>query len=346
MNGYEYLLWKLDLNGKVLHKEFISKIPNGELPYVTIMPLPKPQDGAIIVGSFGDQYEWSLLHVDAAGMITKSINLINSPDAFVDAVLLADAKGVLMAGQYRLEGNVWKIDLDGKAIWKKIYEAKDGDTKDKGDKEKAKANDKPFVMCYSIALTDDQGGFMMVAKIDGTKNKFGMGKMSIWLVRCDEAGNILAEMTFPGRMPSICALGKDRFAILYDAGFAFKVESRVRVVDLELKQQWEKKAQFNTLWVDRPAICSIPSGRGFVLAGANRIQENENSRQECRFYQYDADGQIVSSATISLSQAAFLQTRVVCNAGSAYVAFQTKGTGSEHAKEAGIFEIPLRKQDK
>lgn len=342
----DYLFYKFDTNGKVLHKEFISKVANRERPCITIVPLPAPQEGAIIIGMFEDRFGWCLLQADAAGKIAKSVKLVTEPSAFQGAVLLADAQAILLAGQYGFKGNVWKVDLDGKTAWKKTYDykAKAGDTKDKVENNRAEADDKLSGVFYSIALTDDQGGFI-VAGDYGAINKFGVGQKSIWLVRCDEAGNVLTETTFPGRLPSICALAKERFAILYDTGSAFEVDSRVRVVDLELKQQWEKKAQFTAFLNDRPAISFIPSGRGFVLAGCNNIKDNRSLRQECRFFQYDADGQIVSLVPIPIPQQAFLHTRVVCKANRAYVATQTKGRGPFDAKEASIFEIRLRKQN-
>jgi hypothetical protein len=142
-------------------------------------------------------------------------------------------------------------------------------------------------------------------------------------------------------------MGNERFAVLYDTGSGFEAESRVRAVDRELKQQWEKKADFTHTPNDRPAIRSIPSGRGFVLAGLNMIidKEKRSMRMECRFFQYDAAGQIVSSASTPIPGQTFLHTRVVCAADRAYAAAQTKGRGPYEAKEAAIFEIRLRKQD-
>lgn len=292
--------------------------------------------GHILVGIFDEQFVWSLLRVDDTGKVAKPVKLVNEGDAFLSAVLLSDTKGVLLAGQYGFGGNVWKIDLEGKALWKKTYMSKT-------DMSPKDINEKVASQFYGIALTGDQGGFIAAGDF-GKINKFGMGQMSIWLVRCDETGNVVSETTFPGRLPSICALGKDRFAILYDAGSMLEADSRVRVVDLELKQQWEKKTQFTSLFNDRPAIGSIPSDRGFVLAGCNIVQENQISRWECQFFQYDARGQIVSSASIPVAKETFLHTCVACGADRAYIAPQTKGAVPWDVREASIFEIRLKTQ--
>ena len=68
-------------------------------------------------------------------------------------------------------------------------------------------------------------------------------------------------------------------------------------------------------------------------------------RLECRFFQCDAAGQIVSSASVPIPEQTFLHTRVVSAAERAFAAVQKKGRGPYEVKEAAIFEIPLRKQD-
>jgi hypothetical protein len=65
---------------------------------------------------------------------------------------------------------------------------------------------------------------------------------------------------------------------------------------------------------------------------------------ECRFVQYDANGQVVSSAAKPVNQDTILFTRIACGVDRAYVSFQTKGMTPWDAREAGLFEIPLKKQ--
>lgn len=339
----EYLLWKLDMEGKVLHKTLICKKGNNQLSRATILFLPSPQEGAILVGMFGDQYRWSLHHVDAAGKILKSVNKRGS---FTATVLLPDAKGLLMVGSRDFKGSVWKVDFDGETVWEKsyTYQAEADDQKEKVDGQKADAREKSFEHFYRIAFTDDQGGFV-VAGDHGIINTFGMGSRSIWLMRCDEAGTVLTETTFPGRYPSLCSIGNDQFAVLYDVASGFASDGRVCVVDLELKQQWEKKTSFSAMIIDKPAISSIPSEHGFVLAGCNVIinREKRSRQKECRFFQYDATGRIVASATIPITEEAFLHTHIVCGINSAYVACQTKGMTPLDVREAGVFKISLNK---
>jgi hypothetical protein len=141
-------------------------------------------------------------------------------------------------------------------------------------------------------------------------------------------------------------VGNDQFVVLYDASAGMELDCRTRGVDLELKQQWEKRTPFASLMVDQPAISPVSEG-GFVLAGCDMIVDKEKkiARRECRTSQYDAHGKIISSIAIPVLKEAFLHTRVACGADSAYVAFQTNGRVPYDAKEASVFKIPLDKQD-
>jgi hypothetical protein len=165
-------------------------------------------------------------------------------------------------------------------------------------------------------------------------------------VRCDAKGNVVADMTFPGRQPSICAFGKDRFAVLYDAVPGLVAANRVKAIDQDLKQQWETDTLLAAMFVDWPGMCSIPSERGFALAGSNFIPEEDkkNVRNECRFLQYDANGERVSSATMPVERDAFLSTHIACGVDHAYVAFQTKGMTPRDTRESAVFEIQLKKR--
>jgi hypothetical protein len=329
-----YLLWKLDLTGKVLHKEIITKTPNGEPPRVTIVPLPAPQGGAVIVGQFGDQW-WSMRQVDDAGKITEPTDPIWGG---LTPVLLLNTKGLLLVGSKGREGKVWKIDLDGNVQWQKTYTHE--------FVAKRKPVDRSF---YDIALTDDKGGFVVAGEI-GELYKMGLGRPVVWLLRCDPAGNVVCETTFPdlekafvSPEPLMCAIGREEFVVMSSGwatsevtGVAF--ESRVRLVDLQLQKQWEKKVDIYGL-----AIGSIPSCRGFVVAGFRFGKSGAEPRGEYGFLQYNANGQIVSSASSApLTSASCLH--VTCGETFAYLTGATKGGCDPlEVHAASIWEIPLKK---
>jgi hypothetical protein len=330
-----YLLWKLDLTGKVLHKEIITKTPNGEPPRVTIIPLPAPQGGAVIVGLFGDQW-WSMRQVDDAGKITEPTDLIRGEGR--TPVVLPRAKGLLLVGSDGREGKVWQIGLDGNVQWERTYW------------HEFVAERKPVSRSfYDIALTDDKGGFVVAGEI-GELYKMGLGRATVWLVRCDPAGNVVCETTFPDLEkafvppePLMCAIGRDKFVVMH-SGWATSeahdvaFESRVRLVDLQLQKQWEKKVDIYGL-----AIGSLPSCRGFVVAGLRVRESGTQPRGEYRFLQYNANGQIVSSASSApLTRAGLLH--VTCGESFAYVTGATEGGFDPlEVHEASIWEIPLKK---
>jgi len=340
----EYIFWKLDETGGVLHKQIVGKMSDGVPPHVTIISLPAPQEGAIIIGMFDKGFGWSLKNVDANGNITKSTKIANGPSAFLCAALLADAKSLLLAGQYDSKGNAWKVDLDGNVIWKKTYSH--GDEANNTEKtvggDKAEGTDDAFAMFYSITLADDKGGFFLAGEF-GKTNKLGMGEKQTWLMKCDSEGNTVSETTFLGRLPNMCKFGNNQLAILYDAGNSFEREGKIRAFDLELRQQWEQEDRYTNVFKnDGPTICSSPSGRGFITAGCKNTQVDNKVQQELQFYQYNVEGKIISSASVPILQQAFLHTRAACKFDTAYVAAETSGISPFKVKEASIFEVSLR----
>jgi hypothetical protein len=330
----DFLLWRLDLSGKVLRKDRIAKMVSRGPPRVTIVPLPEPQGGAIIVGMFRERLGCSLLRVDASGRIETDRSL--AVDLLHKAILLPDAKSLLLVGcsvgRERIDGEAWKIDFDGNMQWQKAY------THEFIAKGKRVARS-----LRDIALPDDKGDFVAVGEI-GELYKMGLGRPMVWLLRCDAEGKVLCETTFPGNDPLMCSLGKGEFAIAYtDAG----LKNRVRLVDLRLQQRWEKTLDITAAWIDHPAIASLPSGRGFVVAGARFVKGSRTPRGECAFFQYSANGQVVSASSAPLIEKVLLHPRAACGARSAYIAGATKGGfDPQEIQEAAIFEVPLVSADR
>jgi hypothetical protein len=88
-----------DPTGKVLHSERIAKMVNREPPRVTIVPLPAPQGGAIIVGMFRDRLGWSLLRIEL--LHTAPVRTIINPNAWCST---GRWKGVRMPSQSQGDG--------------------------------------------------------------------------------------------------------------------------------------------------------------------------------------------------------------------------------------------------
>jgi len=258
------------------------------------------------------------------------------------AALLPDAKGLLLAGTERHEGSVCKVDLEGNPQWKKTYVHK-----------WAVRGEKDVGAFRSIALADDQGGFVVAGDF-GKISKFGWGEKSAWLLRCDAAGNVLSEVTFPGRDPSVCAIGRERFAILYDAGSGMSMDSSVCLLDRELRKRWETKVDIIATCFDLPTISSIPSHCGFLAAGRRPIHDKTPATQggaalfPCVILQLDASGHIVSSTSIPVATRTTSNAHLACTNTRAYVALGTQGSTMLYcsAPEAGIFDVPINTKTK
>jgi hypothetical protein len=337
----EYLLWTLDTGGRVLNREFIAKSPTPRPPSrAMIVPLP---EGAIVIGVFDDEqlpenrsHAYSFLRVDREGKIAKPNRLPGPLGVYYGATLSDDAKSILLAGQYAFGGGVTAVDLDGNLLWKESYLSKT-------DRSPEVRTERVTAHFRTIVPSDEQGGFLVAGDF-GKLNKFGVGERTIWILRCDAEGKILSETTMSGRMPSICALGDERFAMEYDRGSAFEFDGRVSKIDLELQQEWEEVTEFTSLFIDEPHISAIPSTGGFVLAGQDmdRGGDKKTIDWKCSVYQYNGEGQIVASAAIPIAEGTHARARVACAIDHAYVGIQTKGRGSKTPAEAAIFEIPLQ----
>jgi hypothetical protein len=275
--------------------------------------------------------------VDGDGKPVKAKRLKGGAGTFLAAALMPDAKAVLLAGNWNFGAYVAKIDLDGETLWEKEY---------MGKTDMSSADRKQHVAAsfHGIAPIGESGGFVAAGHF-GKITKFGPADPTVWVVRCDEKGAIAAETTFVGRHPAVCALEKDRIAVLYDAAPSFISGIRVKAFDFEMKSSWESDLPLNAIFVDLPAMHVLPGSRGFVAAGCNMSpgREAKSVRNECRFLQYDADGrQLLSAATPPVERETFLFARLACDNRRAYVSFQTKGAVPWDVREAGIFEIKLK----
>ncbi len=330
----EYVFWKLSDAGEVIWKQSLGKLPAFEIgpqPLVMIVPLAAPVEGAMVVGQLERPGEWTVRRVDGEGQIASSATLGERGTDFHSAVLLPAGNGLLLAGRSSTAGTVWNIDLDGNVVWKQVYLSK------------TDPSQKVAAAFHGIALADETGGFV-VAGDSSVLNKFGLGETTTWLMRCDPEGKSLAEAEFAGRRPSICALGKDQFVILYDSSMAMETDARIRGVGKDLQPKWDNSAGFNAFGTDVATIAAIPSGSGFVVAGANISKSDKLPYLECQFCQYDGSGGRVARSSVvrvPVPIKTFLKAKVGCGAGAAYIAVRTKGMFPWDILEAGIFKSPL-----
>ncbi len=337
-NG-KYLLWTLTPSGQVIHKELLKKRDNSydPPPGTFVIALPDPQEGAIVMGPFGrlsGTHEWCLFRVDSRG---KTVTELNGIWSCQSAVLTADNQGILAVGNNvgikRMYGRLWRLDLDGKILSNKTYERRTLES----------FND--------IVLADDQGGFIIAEESPKAINKFGAGESSVWLLRSNRKGEVLTETSFPGRHPRIRALGGQQFAVLYDAGISLSADWRLRVVDLQLKQQWEKKLELAGFSFDQPGLCPTaadglvlvgPAGV-FVAAGpTGKFLFPDQPRPGLEVVQWNREGRRLFSASIpAIFPVPKHDIRVAYAANCVYVAVRTTGLLFRDGVESTIYRIPL-----
>jgi len=247
------------------------------------------------------------------------------------AVLTADNKAILAVGNNvgvkRMFGMLRKLDLDGNILSRKTYERR------------------TFESFDDIVLTDDQGGFLIAE--DSPKdleNNIGLDKGTVWLLRCDREGEVLGETSFPGRCPKICALGGQRYAVLY---YSFSADFRLRVVGLDLKQQWEKNlgaVRSAGFGFDRPGLCPTGGSRFIIAEPTDTF--TDSLRPGVEIAEWNRDGRRLFSASIP---AVFPSIRhdihVAYAADCAYVAVRTKGFLFRDGVESSIYRIPLQTAD-
>lgn len=325
----EYVIWKLTDQGQVIWKQGLGKMPphnERPRPIAMVVPLTSPPDSTMVVGQFGRQGEWTVLRLDGEGKTVASIVHLQRGTELVSAVLLPEDKGLLLAGRSGGAGTVWNIDLDGNVQWKEVYLSKT----DRAKNIVAKLS--------GIAVADESGGFVVAGDF-GSSNKFGIGDATVWLMRCDARGKVVAEQEFPGRRPSICPTANSQFVVLYDSGMSMATDARIRAVDLELQTKWDVAASLNSLGVDMPVIAPMPTGLGFVVAGGN-IKAEEAGILECQLCQFDGAGRLLAREAVPLARETILNVRVCCG-NSAYFATRTKGMVPWDILEAGVFKCAL-----
>jgi len=330
-NG-EYLLWTLASAGQVIHKELLKKKEDSydPPPGTFIIPLPEPQQGAIVMGPFGKLsgiHQWRLFHVDRQGMTAAELEGIWSCRG---AALTADDRGILAVGDNvgikRIYGMLWNLDLDGKILSKKSYERRTLEN----------FND--------IASADERGGFIIAEDSPKAINKFGLSEGSVWLLRCDREGKVLTETSFPGRRPRIRALGSGHFAVLYQSLSPLSADWQLRVVDLQLNEQWGKNLGFAGFGINPPALSPTAKG-GLVLAigpGWPSKKKTDQQQPDLEIVQLDREGHRLFSASIPAISPLIEQD--ICAAYTAdcvYVAVRTAGFLFRDGVESSIYRIPV-----
>ncbi|HUU39428.1 MAG TPA: hypothetical protein VMW42_00660 [Desulfatiglandales bacterium] len=132
---------------------------------------------------------------------------------------------------------IFKEDQNKKIIWERIHDIT--------------GNDANFYVIVGGNLKD--GDYVFLAK-EGNYDKFGRGSSKVWLVICDQTGNIKGKVSLPnGRIYAdgqhLLAINKDTFAFTYSASEFPPCENvprdlsfsaKIACFNYHLEKKWER----------------------------------------------------------------------------------------------------------
>ncbi len=179
-SGYfDAWLFKIDQEGNLEWENTFSGESNDNG-----MSLQQTLDGGFVITGYREFYdEWDvlLLKTDQNGiMVWDNTFDINDTDA-ASSILLTNDGDYMLAGfsqidsTYITDALLIKVDEDGDLEWFNTY----GGSEDE--------------MALSVLQTDDSGYI-----VTGFTESFGAGNRDVWLLKTDEDGNIIWDITFGG----------------------------------------------------------------------------------------------------------------------------------------------------
>ncbi|MGD0784632.1 MAG: hypothetical protein ABR969_02335 [Sedimentisphaerales bacterium] len=230
-SSYDFRLWiwKFDLQGnRIWDKPIImpDTNENNKIIWDNLFVCPKNELMLVVKGESakkGPSPEKTFqIRLDNNGNVTSVKKLdITCCKTMMNIIKVKD--GYLVSGQKTGDNNpdawIMKMSFDGNILWQKTY--------DKGKSESA----------MSMAAVED--GSFTLASNSGEYNKFGAGPSNIWIIKCDSAGNILTETSFPGRHPTIALTSNSNYAVSYSIADFPNSEIYIVGLDNKLNKIWE-----------------------------------------------------------------------------------------------------------
>jgi hypothetical protein len=244
-------VWKLDLEGnRIWSKPVVVPDVAENKKFVWDDLLCLENEGVIVVRESPSETGTWLIRFNEKGDTAFVKKMPLGEDPYVLRNIAKTKDGLLISGQ-KIDDNsdawVLKVDFSGNKLWQKTY--------DKGQDEDA----------ISMVVAED-GGFTL-ANDSGEYNKFGGGKSKIWIVKCDNMGNILAETLFPGRHPMLAMTSSGTYAVSYDIAEFPSSEVKVKGLDKKLNHLWETESLDKGFGLGMYKIVA-DSKDNFIIAGS------------------------------------------------------------------------------
>ncbi len=317
-----FWLWKINLNGSVVHKKSLGPVSKYNLLMVGpfgIKATVKPDTGEIVRLKLDDVDSISL-SITNRNMQSRTAKLGVSrkqSETFIlhDMVSYQD-DNLLLVGQDRgKDGIVIRTDLAGNVIWEKIFNLSQVDILSSITYEPNGSNF--YVAGISVSLADD--------------GKMGLsGPATVCLLRYDSNGELKASDFFEGGMapwhtsfPRVIYLPSGVVLVLYNKSMNAKAtELYVKAYTPELEPLYEKQI-LKTKEDGPPAhfdICATHEDR-FVLAG-------KVNYKDLRLYECDVDGTILQTVELD-GEVGAGGVHVDYLDGKIFVAFAAKSQGKK-----------------
>jgi len=282
ITAYEYkvVLWKLDEQGKELWVKDIN-LPAWQKDFIPVRCYAINDERSLFVtvspGS-KSRRAW-IINLDNNGDIVSSVEfseklaleaerLIKINDGFL-------LYGSTMKGREDFDAFLTKTDFNGNQIWHHEY--------NKGKMD--------YVM--DIALQEDRS---LILGIDsGIYNKFGSGPSNAWIIKCSPDGNILNEITFEGRHPSVVSSGNVTAVIFNKENFP-QQDIAVIGLDNNLKVLWRIESLYGKAGGANMMTAIVNQKGNFVLGGD--IVEPLSASSTTGLWEINKEGKILSAVEI------------------------------------------------
>lgn len=230
-----------------------------------------------------------------------------------------DQAGNPTAITFATDGVLAKVAADGQVLWRKTYDH---------------ANQKDYL---TGVMPAPGGGLILIGYTSATRDKFGMGPSSVWLLECDEKGEVRNERVFPGRSPSACALGEMGIVISYDSQSLGIVETVLKSVTWKLEDRWEVPTKNTGLWTDEPLLVSVP-GRDAVALVVQEKGQAGPTKGGAVLLVCNGAGKWVQRTEIPDSTG-FEHAKLVCSVNSIFVSLVYASIGTASSKETSTARL-------
>jgi hypothetical protein len=300
-----FALWEFGRDGEILRRTPIVDSPAKPalLGNAAILAgaVVLDNDEVLIVGSLEKESHFSIFKFDARRNLLFSKSLKGEYAATrLRNVTRGPNDTILLLGSTGNAAKVIAMDSEGDILWNRDYVATTTVDTTPDNVRRVPS----FHTLSNVVLSQDRETMLLVGQTGESVNKFGLGPMQVWLLRCDSRGGVIDEHRFPGRSPSVAGpFPETRVMVLFDSQFEQDSKHVLVGLDSKSKELWSRNIDMGGIWVYQPDVVKSTDAR-CMLAGyiANEIQVRE----------YDTSGQLISSGSKQIAGEPSGSTQVIC----------------------------------